>query len=184
MWALGLAVIMWLAGIVVPALASEDAAWAALRSGAIVLFRHARAPGTGDPPHFRLNDCATQRNLSEAGREQARRIGGGFQARSIDVGRVVTSQWCRARETAELAFPGKVRDEPSLNSFFDDRSRAASQTEAALQLMATWRGPGAMVAVTHQVNVTALTGIFPREGEGIVVRFSNAKLDVIGRIMP
>jgi hypothetical protein len=167
-----------------PAVASEEAAWAALRGGAIVLFRHAIAPGGGDPAGFRLGDCATQRNLDEAGRRQAQRIGEAFRSRGVAVGRVLTSQWCRTRETAELAFPGRKQDEPAFNSFFDDRSLGPAQTAAARPILLNWRGPGALVVSTHQVNITALTGIVPASGEGVVLRTDGGALAVVGRIRP
>ncbi len=156
--------------------------WALLRQGGIVLFRHANAPGGGDPPGFRLEDCATQRNLDADGREQARRIGAAFQAREVAVGQVLTSRWCRARETAELAFPGQPRPEPAFDSFFANRQDAARATEAARALLQAWAGPGALVVTTHQVNITALTEIFPASGEGIVMR--PGTLAVAGRIRP
>lgn len=167
-----------------PAQASEEAAWAALRQGGIVLFRHANAPGGGDPDGMRIGDCATQRNLDEAGRAQARRIGETFKAQGVAVGQVLTSQWCRTRETAELAFPGRQQDEPAFNSFFGDRAKAQAQTSTAKRILQDWRGPGAFVVSTHQVNITELTGIWPASGEGIVVRFEDSNLRVIGRIMP
>jgi phosphohistidine phosphatase SixA len=161
-----------------------DMAWRALAQGAIVLFRHALAPGTGDPAGFRLGECATQRNLDAAGRAQAGRIGEAFRSRGIAVGQVLTSQWCRSRETAELAFPGQVRDAPVFNSFFDARAEGPRQTKAARPLLAGWQGPGALVVVTHQVNITALTGIFPASGEGVVLRSRDGALEVVGRIRP
>ncbi len=167
-----------------PVAASDDAAWDALKVDAIALFRHANAPGTGDPARMRLGDCTTQRNLDEAGRAQARRIGDAFRARGITVGAVLASQWCRTLETAELAFPGQARPEPVFNSFFDDRSEGPAQTQAALTLLNGWSGPGALVISTHQVNITALTGIVPSSGEGIVVVMQSGKPAVIGRIRP
>lgn len=165
------------------AVSAQELAWNALKDGAIVLFRHATAPGTGDPADMRLGDCTTQRNLDAAGRAQARRIGAAFSSRSIVVGRVLTSQWCRARETAALAFPGRPIDEPAFNSFFGVPSRSPPQTAAAREILRAWRGPGALVVVTHQVNITALTGIAPASGEGIVIR-ADADLVLIGRILP
>lgn len=171
-----------LAAWALPVQAQSD--WSALQGGAVVLFRHAIAPGTGDPANFRLNDCATQRNLDAAGRAQARRIGEQFRARNINVARVLTSQWCRTRETAQLAFPGLLQDEPAFNSFFSDRSTEAEQTRAARQILARWRGPGVLVIVTHQVNITALTGVVPESGEGVVVRVGEGGLEVLGRVKP
>jgi phosphohistidine phosphatase SixA len=158
--------------------------WSLVQDKTILLFRHAIAPGTGDPANFRLGDCATQRNLDAAGRAQAKRIGEQFRAKKINVTRVLTSQWCRTRETAQLAFPGLVRDEPAFNSFFQDRDQEGAQTRAALGVLQSWRGPGVLIVVTHQVNITALTDIFPDSGEGVIVRVVSGKLEVLGRIKP
>jgi len=166
-----------------PALAQP---WPALGPDGIVLFRHAEAPGVGDPPDFRLGDCGTQRNLSERGRVQAQELGARFRARNIAVGQVLSSQWCRTRDTAELAFPGRVQEAPVFNSFFsEDAAQSARQTAAARAVLVAWRGPGVLVVVTHQVNITALTGIFPASGEGIVVRaVAGGGLEVVGRLPP
>ncbi len=166
-----------------PASASDEA-WTALKDGGIVLFRHAIAPGGGDPPGMRIGDCSTQRNLDESGRAQARRIGEMFRARGVEIGAVLTSQWCRTKETADLAFPGRARDEPAFNSFFSDRSRSADQTQAALRILTNWRGPGALVVTTHQVNITALTGVVPGSGDGVVVRVTPQGATAIGTIRP
>lgn len=142
-----------------------------LKDGSIVLFRHAEAPGVGDPPGFKLNDCSTQRNLDDTGRAQARRIGAQIRAQGVRVGAVRSSQWCRTRETARLAFPQQdVHDDPDFNSFFGDSAGGAEQSARALATLRQWRGPGTLVVVTHQVNITALTGIVPGSGEGVVVQ--------------
>ena len=168
-----------------PAVAAD--AWAELaKPGAIVLFRHATAPGVGDPPGFKLDDCATQRNLNEQGRAEARRLGEQFRSRKIQVGAVFSSQWCRTRETARLAFGDQAHDEPAFNSFFlrsPDISDA--QTEKARALLAGWRGPGALVVVTHQVNIQALTGAAAASAEGLVVRpDASGSLNVVATIAP
>ncbi|MGI8936025.1 MAG: histidine phosphatase family protein [Phormidesmis sp.] len=93
----------------------------------VVLLRHALAPGTGDPANFQLNDCSTQRNLSETGREQAIAIGEAFRSRNTPVIEILSSQWCRCLETAELMAVGPVEPFPALNSFFRDRSTANDQ---------------------------------------------------------
>lgn len=164
--------------------ASPEEAWQKLGQGSIVLFRHATAPGTGDPPGMTLGDCATQRNLDDEGRRQARRIGEAFRERNIAVDAVLSSQWCRAMETAELAFPGKAKAEPVFNSFFSGRGDEPKQTAAAKRLFENWTGSGALVAVTHQVNITALTGIAPASGEGIIIRVKRGEVSVVGRIKP
>jgi phosphohistidine phosphatase SixA len=169
-----------------PALAlAADGPWQALEEpGVIVLFRHANAPGTGDPPGFKLGDCATQRNLDAKGRAEARAIGEAFRRKGVKVGMVLSSQWCRSRETAALAFPGRVTDAPAFNSFFGNRAAEPEQTLAALDILLNWRGPGVLVVVTHQVNISALTGIAPQPGEGIVVQAANQALRLLGRLPP
>lgn len=168
-----------------PAAAAD--AWAALaRPGAIVLFRHASAPGVGDPPGFKLGDCATQRNLDDQGRAEARRLGEQFRSRQIQVGAVLSSQWCRTRETARLAFGEQVRDEPALNSFFAQPPTAgAAQTAQVRALLARWRGPGALVVVTHQANIQALAGAAAASAEGLVVRpAADGSFQVLATVRP
>jgi phosphohistidine phosphatase SixA len=168
-----------------PAAASTQSVLGAVPDGSVILFRHAIAPGGGDPAGMRVGDCATQRNLDTQGREQARRIGEQLCKAGVSVSAVWTSQWCRTRETAALAFPGqRAVDQPAFNSFFDDRSKAEEQTVRARALLQAWRGPGVLVVATHQVNIAALTGISPASGEGIVVRVANDAVLVVGRIPP
>jgi phosphohistidine phosphatase SixA len=161
-------------------------------SGSVVLMRHALAPGVGDPPGFALGNCSTQRNLSDEGRAQARRIGQAFKARGVAVAAVWSSQWCRTRETAELAFGQPLFaslprvDQPAFNSFFGEPSAAPEQTRAATALLKAWRGPGVLVVVTHQVNITALTGVVPASGEAVVVVSDpkTAGLRLVGQFTP
>ena len=177
------------AGVAMVAATSAVAAdaWAELaRPGAIVLFRHATAPGVGDPAGFKLGDCATQRNLDDQGRAEARKLGEQFRARKIRVDSVLTSQWCRTRETARLAFGSQASDEPSFNSFFGQPPEArAAQTAQARAVLARWRGPGALVVVTHQVNIQALAGVGAASAEGVVVRpATDGSIQVVATIEP
>jgi phosphohistidine phosphatase SixA len=176
--------LLLLLAISLPAQADEKA-WGGLRAGGTVaLLRHARAPGTGDPAGFRLEDCATQRNLSDEGSDQARRIGAAFRERGIRVTRVLSSRWCRALDTARLAF-GTVEPFPVLDSFFEDRATATAQTDDLRGLLARWRGEtGVLALVTHQVNITALTGVFPAEGEVLVLRPTGDGFELVGRVRP
>lgn len=133
------------------------------------IMRHALAPGTGDPPGFALDDPSSQRRLSDAGRAQARAIGAALAAAGARFDAVLTSRWDRCRETAALLGLGPVEAEPALDSFFGDRSRGPAQTEAVRgRLMAAPPEACAML-VTHQVNVTALTDVFPRSGEVLAI---------------
>lgn len=177
--------------------ASSSATWSLLQQehrGYVVMMRHALAPGTGDPPNFRLEDCSTQRNLSAEGRAQARRIGEAFRRRGIKVARVLSSQWCRCLETARLMNLGAVEPFAPLNSFFRDRALArcplgnrsaqTRQTTEVREFIAANRNTvGAIILVTHQVNITALTDIVPQSGESVVLRANEQdQVEVIGRI--
>ena len=166
-----------------PAAATEEAWQALRRGGAIALIRHARAPGTGDPAGFRLGDCATQRNLSPDGRDQAARLGVRFAEERVHVARVLSSRWCRALETARLAFGDRVEPEPALDSSFQNEGARVSQTDALRSFVARWRGrDGVLALVTHQVNVTALTGTFLGEGEVVVVVPNETGFEIVGQI--
>jgi len=134
------------------------------------MLRHALAPGIGDPADFTLGDCSTQRNLSEAGRSQARRIGERFRANGIEQADVYTSQWCRCRDTAELLGLGPVKELPALNSFFRNFERETRQTAELADWLEKRDPDKPLVLVTHQVNITAMTGVFPDSGELVIVR--------------
>jgi phosphohistidine phosphatase SixA len=160
--------------------ADEDA-WTALsRPGAVVLMRHAEAPGTGDPPGFRLNDCRTQRNLSTAGRRQAALVGRALKARGID-GEIYSSAWCRTMETARLLDMGPVLPLAALNSMIRTPADSDAQTAALRSFIDTWQG-ATLILVTHQVNITALTGLPVASGEIIVLRPGPGGHQVAGRL--
>lgn len=169
-----------------PVSAAEDA-WQIWKSdGVHALMRHAIAPGTGDPANFTLGNCTTQRNLNETGREQARNTGNVIRSKGIQISSVMTSQWCRCVDTARLLDVGPVAEEPALNSFFRDRSTEPTQTRKIKQQLAGLADSEKRLLVTHQVNITALTGIFPRSGELILFRLADetADIEVLARLMP
>ena len=146
-------------------------------------MRHASTDSTaGDRDTRRLEDCSTQRNLSPSGRDEARRIGSALKSRGIAVGDVGSSVWCRCRVTATLAFGMANRWLP-LNSFFRNRDRGPSRTGAVRELVGRHRG-GTLVLVTHQVNIAALTGLYPAEGEMIVLTPRGGDFTVAGRLNP
>lgn len=168
--------------------AADPRAWEALRGdGHVALIRHASAPGVGDPAGYRLDDCMTQRNLNDAGRGAARALGDRFRAERVRVGKVVASQWCRSRQTAELMNIGPVEDAPAFNNVFvlrDQRDRITAEGRAAI---AAWGGPGTLVVGTHGDNIYELLGFNPREAEVVVVKPDAAdprKMRLIGRIPP
>lgn len=155
------------------------------KPGHIVIMRHALAPGTGDPANFELGDCATQRNLSEAGRRQAGRTGDFLRSVGVDEARVFSSQWCRCLETAQILDLGPVEPLPALNSFFEDRESGPAQTRELRAEIAEMDLSRPVVMVTHQVNITALTRVFPSSGEMVVVkRAADGAIEVLGTIAP
>jgi phosphohistidine phosphatase SixA len=166
------------------AFSAEKNVWRALASGGhVALIRHASAPGTGDPSGFRLGECSTQRNLDDAGRAQARRIGDRFRANGIAVAHVYTSEWCRTSETAKLLDLGEVEALPALDSFFQ-RGNERTQTRAVLDWLAGRDLSQPVVLVTHQVNITAMTGVYPASGEMVVARRTpKGALHVVGRVV-
>jgi phosphohistidine phosphatase SixA len=171
------------------AIAQEAAAWAGLRAGGqVALVRHAgTAGGAGDPPEFRLEDCATQRNLTLEGRAQARRLGELLRAGGVPVGKVLSSQWCRCLETVALMGLGTPELAPTFNNAFTFRDRIEELTAGARAIVAAWSGPGTLVVVTHGANILPLSGIMPEEGGMVVVQAdpaSASKLRVLGRIPP
>lgn len=146
-------------------------------------MRHAATDGTaGDRDTMRLEDCSTQRNLSAAGRDDAGRIGDAFRARGITVDDVRSSVWCRCLDTATLAF-GMANPWLPLNSFFRNREREPGQTRAVRDLVGRHSG-GTLILVTHQVNITALTGLYPAEGEMIILTPQGGDFTVAGRLKP
>jgi phosphohistidine phosphatase SixA len=184
---LGLGLLFVGAALAVPtAAADSETLWALLREGGqVVVIRHASTdPGVGDPPGFRLDDCATQRNLSAAGREEARRIGEAFRARGIPVDQVLSSRWCRCMETARLAF-GRVEPWQPLDSVFGDRSREPQQTRAVRARVSEPPAAGNLILVSHGVNIAALTRVYPAQGEMVVLTpQGNGGFRVAGRLAP
>jgi phosphohistidine phosphatase SixA len=182
--------VLLLMAFVAPALAAVEqltGAQAAQRlasGGWLLMMRHAATePGVGDPADFRLGNCATQRNLSARGREQARRAGEAMRSLGVRIDEVRTSQWCRCRDTATLAFGGAT-DWPALNSFFAGRGKEAAQT-AQIEAFARELGRQRNVLlVTHQVNISAAMGGSPAPGEIVAGRWQDGRLVPAFRFQP
>lgn len=138
--------------------------------GFVIMLRHALAPGVGDPENFRVGDCTTQRNLSEQGRAQARRLGERLRAHGIDQAEVYSSQWCRCLETAELLMLGPVEQLPALNSFFSRPADRESNLQALRAFLAELPEDGPpVILVTHQVTISAIAGHGTVSGEAVVL---------------
>ncbi len=152
------------------ALTQDAGFWTLLREGGcVLLMRHAQTdPGVGDPPDFKLGECSTQRNLSEAGREQARKVHATFLRERVKVDQVRSSAWCRCVDTAMLAFKQNTVW-PPINSFFGNGDRD-TQTRTVLDAVQGWQAPRNLALVTHQVNITALTGQYLAMGEILLTR--------------
>ena len=175
----------------VPRLAAADAEALLRKGGVVVAFRHALAPGTFDPPNFRVGDCGTQRNLSDGGRAQAGRIGEWFTARGLRPARVRTSPWCRCIDTAQLAFgaaPSRVEIWPALGSprGASESTNAESLRALRTALAAAGRQPGQFEAwVTHMFVLSDLAGTGSSSGEGLVLAAGEGgSVQVLARIAP
>jgi broad specificity phosphatase PhoE len=174
--------------LVAPSAAGEEpsAVWAALAQGGhVALVRHGNAPPGygGDPPGMRINDCATQRNLDDAGREQARSVGEAFRAHGVRVDKVLSSPMCRCLDTARLMAVGPVESAWALLP--DQDRRSPVRLSELRKMISEWRGPGTLVLVTHGFTVQALLGIVPGQAETVVVKpvpGSTTGGDVVGRI--
>jgi broad specificity phosphatase PhoE len=157
-----------------PTAAAQNDAWPLLRQpGHVVFMRHSDAPGSGgygDPPGFRLDDCATQRNLSEEGRAHARRTGEAFRSRGVVFDRVLTSPWCRCKETALLALGREAEPYAPLSNLVGRHEHQDSQVKALNEYLAGLDGRGVVLLVTHGVVIRAMTGISPASGEMVIVK--------------
>jgi len=171
--------------MITPDLAADDSneAWAALvKGGHVAVIRHANAPPGygGDPPGFRFDDCKTQRNLDDIGREQARALGEAFREHGVRVDRIVSSPVCRCLETGQLMAVGSV--ETSL-ALLPDTVRVLELKE----LVSSWRGPGTLVLVTHGLAFGRLTRSFLEQAETVVLQPTPGNPqggNLVGRIAP
>ena len=151
---------------------SSEKAWKVAAEGNKIIFiRHSLAPGGGDPPGFKLKDCKTQRNLNEAGINQSRAIGRLFKKNNIPIDQVLSSQWCRCKDTAKYAFKN-FEEFQALNSTFQPPydKNAKKQIKELRDYIQKWVGNGGnLVLVTHYVIITAITDVVPRSGEIIII---------------
>ena len=148
--------------------------------GNLIFIRHAYAPGGGDPDHFEINDCSTQRNLSEDGRKQAKNIGNYFKKNLIPIDKVISSEWCRCKETAEIAF-GKFETNNFLNSFFSEKfsKNKKKQIKNLKKYINKWDGNKNLVFVTHYVVISEALNYAPSSGEIVI---SNIRFEKLSNI--
>jgi broad specificity phosphatase PhoE len=165
--------------------ADEKALIEQMRSGeAVLMLRHALAPGIGDPEDFKIDDCTTQRNLNERGREQARAIGEWLRTRGIQNVKLYSSQWCRCLETARLMNLGTVTALPALNSFFESPEDRQPNLSAVRNFIRVNTKPGELIImVTHQVTISGITGKWTDSGHGKLVRPDQAgDIELLGEL--
>ena len=146
------------------------------KGGNLIFIRHAYAPGGGDPNNFDINDCKTQRNLSNKGRDQAKKIGSFFKDNNISIDKVYSSEWCRCKETASIAFK-KFETKNFLNSFFSSHfaKKKDSQMKKLKTFIKNWDQNKNLVFVTHYVVIFESLNYAPSSGE-IVVFDKNFKV--------
>lgn len=142
----------------------------------VILVRHGDAPGSGEPKGFTLGNCNTQRNLSDKGRKQASEIGNTLRAAGIDATKVIASELCRTQQTAELMRIGPVERSPAFDDLTDYRPQASELLSRERSIIETWRGPGALVIVTHGSNIKALTGLQVNQGTIVGIKVIDRQL--------
>ena len=147
------------------------------KGGKLIFIRHAYAPGGGDPDNFDINDCTTQRNLSDSGRIQSQKIGNFFEENNISIEKVYSSEWCRCKETASIAFK-KYETINFLNSFFSAKfaNNKKKQIIDFDKFISNWDKDQNLVFVTHYVVISEILNYAPSSGEIVI---SDKSLKVI-----
>ena len=173
---------LFLLFLLTPQINASEQAWNLAKNGnKIILIRHSLAPGGGDPPGFKIYDCNTQRNLNKIGINQSKKIGKLFKKNKIPVDQVLSSQWCRCKDTAKYAF-GNYKEFTALNSTFQTpyNRNEGKQLKELYSFINKWDGKGKnLVLITHYSIITAVTNAVPSSGE-IVIADKNFK--VLGTI--
>ena len=145
------------------------------KGGNIIFIRHAIAPGNGDPQNFDISNCSTQRNLSKDGKLQALKIGKFFKENDIKLTKVLSSEWCRCKDTAKIAF-GNYETKNFLNSFYDERFSENKDRQILdfQKFIRNWNKTGNLVLVTHYVVISEILDLTTSSGE-IVITDTNLK---------
>ena len=148
--------------------------------GKLIFIRHAYAPGNGDPDNFNLNDCSTQRNLNQEGREQAKQIGEFFKKNNIEIDKVLSSEWCRCKETAKIAFKNFSTNN-FLNSFYSSKyaKNKDKQIKALNDYLRKFQSDKNLILITHYVLISEVLNYAPSSGEIVV---SDKNFNMIGTI--
>ena len=153
------------------------------KGGVVLMIRHALAPGIGDPEDFKVDDCSTQRNLNDVGRDQARSIGEWLRSRGITRARVYSSQWCRCLDTARLLDIGPVTELPALNSFFERPQDREPNLAALRDFISQNKDEQLIIMVTHQVTISGITDEWTDSGHGkLVKQGNNGQVELLGQL--
>ena len=137
--------------------------------GKLIFIRHAYAPGSGDPNNFNLNDCSTQRNLNKDGINQAKNIGKFFKKNKIKIFKVFSSEWCRCKETAEIAF-NDFSTKNFLNSFYSPKfqKNKSKQVKELSNYVQNLDSKKNLILITHYVLIYEILGYAPSSGEIVI----------------
>tara|TARA_B100001741_G_scaffold139468_1_gene114974 strand:+ start:511 stop:1062 length:552 start_codon:yes stop_codon:yes gene_type:complete len=146
----------------------------------LIFIRHAIAPGNGDPDNFNIEDCSTQRNLDSSGIEQSKKIGLFFKNNNIKIDKILSSEWCRCKDTANYAF-GNFQTFDALNSFYDEKFaiNEDKQIKDLKKYIKNWESDKNIVFVTHYVVISSILKTASSSGEIII---SDKNLNIIGRV--
>ena len=131
----------------------------------VIFLRHSLAPGMGDPKNFKLEDCSTQRNLDRLGRKQAEELGNLFRHNELTFDEILSSEWCRCKETAALMQLGRWKTFLGLNSFFEGYVDKKKTLSVLNQKLAVINSDKLVLLITHQVVISAITGKFVGSGK-------------------
>ena len=161
---------------------SSEQNWKTAQEGnKVILIRHSLAPGGGDPTGFKIDDCKTQRNLNRKGINQSKKIGKLFKKNKVPIDQVLSSQWCRCKDTAKYAF-GNFKEFTALNSTFQSpyNKNEPKQLKELYNFVKKWDGKGKnLVLVTHYSIITAVTNTVPSSGEIVI---TDKNFEVLGTI--
>lgn len=145
-------------------------------NGYLLMLRHAKAPGFGDPSNIKIGDCSTQRNLNNEGKLQATKIGEVLKQNNIQASAIFSSQWCRCLETAKLLDMGEVKELPSLNSFFEKTQNKEPNLKALRSFINSQdTNKKLIIMVTHQVTISAISGEYVSSGDGVLLKLNDSK---------
>ena len=158
---------------------SDESLINSLKDGKKIIFiRHALAPGNGDPDNFNINDCSTQRNLNQEGKAQSEKIGNFFKINKIKIDKVLSSEWCRCKDTAKIAF-GDFETFNALNSFYEERfaDNKTRQMKELINFISDWKNDSNLIIITHYVVILEILNRGTISGEMII---SDKKLNILG----